>query len=167
MSKKSRYNVYGTLQGTYRPSEVNSLGEPKYQGNHPPVYRSSYERQCFYLLEQNPNVIWWKSESTVIPYISPIDNKKHSYYIDLTFCALDKNTGEETIFLIEVKPEAQTVPPVKTPRQHQKTFVTACKRYAINVAKWNAAYKFAVGHGYKFFIWTEQSMKEYFPRELN
>lgn len=167
MAKKSRYNIYGTLQGTYNPSALNQYGEKKYQGRQNPTYRSSYERQCFYLLEKNPGVSWWKSEATVIPYMSPIDGKKHSYYMDLTFAAPDKETGEETIYLVEVKPVAQTIPPVKTPRMHQKTYVSSCKRYAINVAKWNAAYTFAKSRGYKFFIWTEENMFEYTPRDMN
>lgn len=167
MAKKSRYNIYGTLQGTYNPSALNQYGEKKYQGKHDPIYRSSYERQCFYLLEQNAGVNWWKSEATVIPYMSPIDGKKHSYYMDLTFSAIDKESGLETIYLVEVKPKAQTIPPVKTPRMHQKTYVTACKRYGINVAKWNAAYNFAKDRGYKFYIWTEEDMFEYVPRDMN
>lgn len=167
MARRSRYNVYGTLQGVYNPTAVNSYGEKKYQGKHDPVFRSSYERQCFYLLETNPNINWWKSEATVIPYLSPIDNKKHSYYMDLTFEAISKETNEPQIFLIEIKPMAQTEPPVKGPRQHQKTFVSACKRYAINVAKWNAAYNYAKDHGYKFHIWTEEGMFEYKPRDTN
>lgn len=163
MPARSRYNIYGTLQGTYKPTALNQSGERKYQGRHDPTYRSSYERQCFYLLEQNPGVRWWRSEATVIPYISPIDRRRHSYYMDLTFEAIDKKTGLPQIYMIEVKPNSQTVAPVKTPRQHTKTYVTACKRWAVNVAKWNAAYDFAVNKGYKFYIWTELRMFEWKP----
>lgn len=166
MPKRSRYNVFGTLQGTFNPSAVNSSGEPKYQGKHAPIYRSSYERQCFHLLEKHPGIIWWKSEATVIPYMSVIDGKKHSYYMDLTFEAIDKETGLPQVFLVEVKPDAQTIPPVKTTKQRQTTFVTACKRYGVNISKWNAAYEYAKKRGYKFFIWTEQRMFEYQPRDL-
>ena len=164
--KRTKYNIYGTLQGIFHPSKLNYLGERKYQGKQNPIYRSSYEKQCFHLLENNANIIWWKSEATVIPYISPIDNKPHRYYIDLTFCARDKNTGENKIYLIEVKPEEQTVKPVKKPRQRTKTFITQAKTYAVNIAKWNAAYKYAQQRGYKFYLWTEIQTKPYIPEVI-
>lgn len=167
MPKRSKYNVYGTLRGIYTPAALNVNGEKKYRGKQQPVYRSSYERQCFYLLENNPGVIWWSSEETVIPYKSPIDGRRHSYFMDLTFEAVDKKTNSPQIFLVEVKPDVQTIPPVKGKGMHMKTYVTACKRYAINVAKWNAAYEFAKTRNYKFYIWTEVRMFEYTPRTSN
>lgn len=167
MPKRSKYNIFGTLQGIYKPSALNRNGEQKYQGRRPPLFRSSYEKQCFYLLEQNPGVLWWKSEATVIPYISPIDHKRHLYYMDLTFEAIDAKTQKPQVFLVEIKPDSQTTQPVKGPRQHTKTFITACKTYGVNVAKWNAAYDYAMKNGYKFFIWTEKRMFEWKPVKLN
>ena len=30
----------------------------------------------------NPDVLKWGSEETVIPYVSPLDNKIHRYFVD-------------------------------------------------------------------------------------
>lgn len=166
MPKRTKYSPYGTEQGVYRPQALNAKGEKKYQGRQPPIFRSSYEKQCFYILERNPGVLWWQSENTKVNYINPLDGKSHTYFIDLTFRAIDKNTGDFTTFLVEVKPKSQTQPPIQSKRKQKKTLETEVKTYLINIAKWNAAYKFAQAHGYKFYIWTEQDMFEYVPKKV-
>lgn len=158
MAKKSKYNIFGTEQGIYKPSALNQKGELKYAGKLPPTYRSSYEKQCFYLLEKHPEINWWKSEATIIKYISPLDGNYHNYFIDLTFEADDANTGKPITFFVEVKPSAQTKRPIRTPKKRSKTFITECKTYAVNVAKWNAAKSWADKVNGKFFIWTETGM---------
>ena len=167
MAQRSKYNIFGVEQGIYSPSALNAKGEPKFQGRQKPIFRSSYEKQCFYLLEQNPGVLWWKSESNTVKYLNPLDGNYHTYFIDLTFRAVDKGTGNFTTFLVEVKPHSQTVPPIMTPRKRKKTFETEAKTYIINISKWNAAYDFCKKHGYKFYIWTEKDMFPYEPRKLN
>jgi hypothetical protein len=165
MPKRTKYSIYGTEHGQFKPSALNIQGEPKFQGRQAPVYRSSYEKQCFYLLEQNPGVIWWKSESSLIPYINPLDGKRHTYYVDLTFRAVDRETQELTTFLVEVKPKSQTQPPKMGARKRKKTLETETKVYITNIAKWNAAYEFCKKHGYKFYIWTEVDMFPYIPQK--
>lgn len=57
----------------------------KYLGNKDNiVYRSSWEKTVMINLDTNPNVWKWTSEETVIPYISPIDNRPHKYFMDFT-----------------------------------------------------------------------------------
>lgn len=162
MPKRSKYNIFGTLQGVFHPQALNSEGVRKYIGTRPPIFRSSYERNCFLLLEKHPGVKSWSSETTTVPYISPLDQRKHTYFVDLTFTAMAEDGSLET-FIVEVKPYSQTIPPVKKPRQRLDTFNTQAKTWVINVAKWNAAYAFAKKHGYKFYIWHEQGITYWEP----
>lgn len=164
MSKRTKYNIFGTEQGVFQPQALNKDGGLKYIGKHTPMFRSSYEKQCFYILERNPNVLWWKSESTAIPYHNGLDSARHNYFVDLTFGAYDKE-GKIQTYLVEIKPESQAVPPVKTPRKQKKTLEMEVKRWIINRSKWNAAAAYAKMHGYKFYIWTEQRMFEWVPTE--
>ena len=54
----------------------------KYKGNvNNIIWRSTWERSLMKFLDINPDVIQWSSEETVIPYISPVDNKMHRYFI--------------------------------------------------------------------------------------
>jgi hypothetical protein len=46
------------------------------------VYRSSYELKFMKWCDMNSSVKRWASEEIVIPYISPIDGKKHRYFPD-------------------------------------------------------------------------------------
>ena len=57
--------------------------------------------------DKNEKILKWSSEEIVIPYISPIDNKKHRYFPDFL---IQTTKGW---FLIEVKPQIQTKPPKK------------------------------------------------------
>ena len=71
------------------------------------IYRSSWEVKVMKYLDDHPGVIWWGSEELVIPYWSPVDNKKHRYFPDFVAKIKQKN-GMIKTFVIEVKPEAQT-----------------------------------------------------------
>ena len=63
----------------------------KYVGNKDNiVYRSSWEKVMMINLDNNPNVWKWTSEETVIPYISPLDNRRHKYYMDLPYSTKTK-----------------------------------------------------------------------------
>ena len=70
------------------------------------VYRSLWERQAFRWCESNPNVVRWNSEEVVIPYKWQVDGRIHRYFVDLL---IEMKNGE--IYLIEIKPKKETVPP--------------------------------------------------------
>ena len=57
--------------------------------------------------DRSTNVLKWNSEEIAIPYISPIDKKRHRYFPDFLI-QTDKGWT-----LIEVKPQVQTKPPKK------------------------------------------------------
>ena len=93
-------------QGKFQPKNP-----AKYKGDPTNViYRSGWELKLMMYLDTQPNVLQWSSEEVIIPYVSPIDNRIHRYYVDFY---VKKRTpgGKIEEMLIEVKPEAQMVEP--------------------------------------------------------
>jgi hypothetical protein len=144
MNKNSNYK-----QGIFYP-----LSKEKYKGSTPIVYRSSLELKVFRWLDRNTNIISWGSESVVIPYISPVDNKLHRYFVDANIVLKEDNTIQK--YLIEIKPAAQVLPPTKSNRKSPKTILYENVTYSINQAKWAAAREWCKKHNYKFLIITEK-----------
>tara|TARA_B100000287_G_C20496854_1_gene727427 strand:- start:312 stop:755 length:444 start_codon:yes stop_codon:yes gene_type:complete len=125
----------------------------KYLGDYSNVfYRSLWERQAFKWCENNPRVKAWNSEEVVIPYVASQDKKMHRYFVDLL---IEMNNGD--IFLVEIKPKNQTKPPKK--RRKTKKYINEVLTYVKNQDKWQAANKFAEHKGWKFQIWTEDTLK--------
>lgn len=136
-------------QAFYRPKNPR-----KYKGDPTQiVYRSSWEKRVMLWLDMHPACIEWSSETTVIPYRSPVDEKMHRYFVDFTVTMRQKN-GEAKTFLLEVKPASQTVRPTKG-KKREKTFLNEALTYEVNNAKWEAARKYASERGMEFLIVTE------------
>ena len=114
-------------------------------------YRSSYELKFMKFVDKNPGIVLANSEGIVIPYVSPIDNKVHRYYID--FIIKNKNNK---VFLVEIKPYSQTQKP--KPGKNKRTYIEAYKTYLVNQAKWKAAKEFAKRKGWEFKIITEKEL---------
>jgi len=138
-------------QGVYKP--VNSQ---KYKGAGSPEYRSSWELKFFTWCDKNPNVLKWGSETVIVPYISPIDNKVHRYFVD-NIVSIKEGNDIKT-YLIEIKPSKQTKPPVPSKRKKKSTIIYENYMYAINQAKWSAAKKFAKSKNIEFIILTENQL---------
>ena len=119
-------------------------------------YMSSYELKCFKFLDTHPSIIKVSSEPFAIPYLSPKDDKIHRYYPDL----IVKNK-DGTIFLVEIKPHSQTIPP-KIPKTNRKSslerYARELETYNINIAKWQSAAKFCNEKNIKFLILTEKHL---------
>lgn len=119
------------------------------------IYRSGLELKFFRFCDLNTNVIKWGSENVVVPYLSPIDNKVHKYYVDNLVFIKEGDTIKK--YLIEIKPDAQTRPP--TIKYKKKAhLIYANKQYAVNKAKWIHAEKFCDKHGLEFKIITEKDL---------
>ena len=73
------------------------------------VYRSLWERKFMVYLDTNPDILEWGSEEIVVPYISPIDGKRHRYFPDFYVKTIN---GDH--FIVEIKPKYQTKPPRKS-----------------------------------------------------
>lgn len=139
------------LKGKFKPKNPN-----KYKGDPTNIiYRSSWELQYLMSLDNDPSVIQYSSEETIIPYISPIDMKKHSYFVDFY---VKKKTDKGIVeFLVEIKPKAQTVPPA-VQNKPTKKYIKEVQTWGVNDAKWKAAKTFANSKGWDFIILTEDNL---------
>ena len=151
MKRKKKYKYSNYKQGIYRP-----VDRQKYAGNRLPQYRSSWELKFFQWCDKNPNVVEWSSESVVVPYKSPIDNRVHRYFIDSK--VLLKEGDNNVNYLVEIKPSQQTKPPVPSKRKKPSTVLYEKMTYAINQAKWDAARQFAKKRNMSFIILTENEL---------
>ena len=106
--------------------------------------------------DSNPSVIRWDSEETVIPYRCGTDKKIHRYFLDFRIMVKNKD-GVEKIYLVEIKPDAQTKPPV-FPGKQTKRYLTESMTYIKNQSKWQAATNYARERGWEFIILTEHHL---------
>ena len=126
------------------------------------VCRSNWERTFCNYCDTNDNIVTWASEEFSIPYISPIDNKRHRYYPDFLIKVKESN-GKLKKNVIEIKPRKQTVKPKmktdsrKRPRM-TKSFAKELENYALNQAKWKYAREFCKDNSLEFKIITEDQL---------
>lgn len=129
----------------------------KYKGDPTNViYRSSWESRVMNYLDNNPAVLEWSSEETVIPYISPVDNKRHRYFVDFWVKAKTKD-GNTKVMLLEVKPKHQTKEPTKKSKITRK-YITEVMTWGVNQAKWAAAEEYCADRGWEFRLITEDEL---------
>ena len=94
MRKTYRKNKPKYHQGFYKP-----INPSKYKGESwNIIFRSNLELKCFEHIDLNRDVLKWNSEEVVVPYLSPIDNRYHRYFVDLW---IQTAKGQ---FIIEIKP---------------------------------------------------------------
>ena len=138
-----------TYKGKFHPTK-----RKKYKGDiNNIVYRSLWERKFMAYCDNNDDIVEWGSEELIVPYISPLDGKRHRYFPD--FYIKTKN-GDK--FMVEIKPKKYTKPPKKKKRV-TKAFLHEVKEWARNSAKWEAAQSICKRNGWKFLIITEDHLK--------
>lgn len=150
----STWSIYqkmaGLIQGLFNPKHPEKvIGNVKNM-----VYRSSYELKYMMMLDNDESVVRYSSEEVVIPYFSPIDNRRHRYFIDFYVERLLPDGTIEKV-LIELKPSHQVMPPKQLGNRRKKTFIKEVTTYAVNQAKWDAAIKYAKQNGMTFRVLTE------------
>lgn len=125
----------------------------KYVGNINNVtYRSSWELKYLFELDNDPNVIEFSSEETIIPYQAG-DGKVRRYFVDFK---VKRRVGDAIITeLIEIKPHKETIPPVMTEGKRTKTKIYEALTWDTNQRKWAAARRFCEKKGWQFRIVTE------------
>tara|TARA_R110000822_G_scaffold3972_15_gene17003 strand:+ start:534 stop:971 length:438 start_codon:yes stop_codon:yes gene_type:complete len=139
-------------KGYFKP--INSS---KYLGNPTNiVYRSRWELRLMSYLDKHPDVIGWASEEHVVPYISPLDRRKHKYYPD--FYVKRKINGKIKESLVEVKPKIQTMPPKIQKNSRSRRYLMEVRAWGVNEAKWNAANEYCKDRGWDFKIMTEYEL---------
>lgn len=143
-------------KGRYKPKNPQKyIGDPTEI-----IYRSLLERRYMVQYDMSPNVLEWKSELTIIPYISPADGKLHRYFVD--FWIKYKDNDKIKTAIIEVKPLSQTKPPKapKNTRKASRRFLKETLTWAINSAKWEAADAWCKANKCDgFFIYTEKGFE--------
>ena len=139
-------------QGIYKP-----MNPKKYKGDPTKiVYRSGLEFRFMRYLDTTESVVSWSSEEMTVPYISPIDGKRHRYFPDFQMEVLDKDKKRKK-YLIEVKPDSQCRPP-KPQKKPTKGYIYEVQEWGKNSAKWEAAKKWCASHDYTFQILTEKDL---------
>jgi len=142
----------GFRQGIFRPQNMH-----KYMGSKNPIYRSGWELKFFRWADMNENILFWGSENIIIPYINPLDNKVHRYFVD-NFIVFKDRDGKKQKFLIEIKPSKQVAKPVVSKKKKQSTMLYEQTTWITNQAKWEAAKKWAHKKDCQFIILTEKEL---------
>ena len=141
-----------TYKGRYRV-----VNPKKYRGDiKEVVYRSSWELKFMRWCDYNSNVLEWGSETTIIPYKSPVDSKIHRYFVDFYIKVRNKD-GKASKYLIEIKPERFTKPP-PIPKRKTKRFINEVFTYGTNQAKWKYANEYCLDRGWEFLVLTEKDL---------
>jgi hypothetical protein len=129
----------------------------KYVGDYKNIiYRSSWECKVMSWLDKEPTIISWASEELVIPYISPVDGKRHRYFPDFLVKYRTSDNKLKTM-LIEVKPKKQAMEPTKKKRITPQ-YIREVATWGVNQAKWAAATELCLDRGWEFKILTEDDL---------
>jgi hypothetical protein len=141
----------------YHKSKYTPVHPDKYAGDPTAIIcRSSWERKFAHWCDHSPHVVKWLSEEIVIPYVCPTDNRIHRYFVDFKVQIKNKD-GVVRTYLIEIKPEIQTRPPIPPKRQTQK-YLKEVMTWGKNEAKWKAAENYAKDRGWQFMVFTEKHL---------
>ena len=135
-------------QGIFTP-----MNREKYKGRDYPRYLSSWELKFFRFCDSESSVLEWSSESIIIPYLNPVDNRVHNYITDAVIKMKTRDGVKK--FLVEVKPHKQTIKPLdkvsKKTGKPLKSSLYEKLTFIKNTAKWDAE-----KNGAKNMIWNLQ-----------
>ena len=120
------------------------------------VYRSSWELKVLQWLDNHPDVISFSSEEIIIPYVSPADGRYHRYFPDF-FVKIRSKDGTIKSMILEVKPHAQAIEPVKKTKI-TKRYINEVVTYGVNQAKWKAAEEYCKDRKWEFKVLTEHDL---------
>lgn len=123
----------------------------KYKGkkeDEPIIYRSGLEYKFMRMCDLTPSILKWSSETLCIPY--QFEGKQRRYFIDFI---VETDKGE--IWLVEIKPYSQVMPPNRFAADADKHL------WMKNSAKWKAAIAYASKFSnMQFKIITERFFKQ-------
>jgi len=123
----------------------------KYIGDINKIFaRSSWELTVMRFFDVSTAVKCWKSEETVVPYLSPLDSRVHEYWPDFYVEFVDK-AGEIKKELVEVKPRHESEEKYAKSQRSKDALI-------INTAKWKAASLYCESRGMTFRVITEHSI---------
>lgn len=144
-----------SYKGKFKPKNPQ-----KYQGDsNNIVYRSSWECRVMDWLDKRPDVVSWSSEEMCIPYVSPVDGRRHRYFPDF-IVKVRKSNNEIQTMMIEVKPEKQSRPPQKKSRV-TKQYIQEVVTWGVNQAKWKSAIEYCRDRKWQFLVMTSTDGTEF------
>lgn len=113
-------------------------------------------------MDKNDKILKWGSENFVIPYIDETRNfETHRYVVDLFFEIADATkNGLPIRWLIEIKPESQSVMPKQTKRKSVQKIISESIVVKRNQCKWRAAVAFCKSKGWHFGVYTEKGINK-------
>ena len=133
-------------QGFYTPKNAQ-----KYIGKRTPRYRSGWELTFMTFCDTNSNVLYWASESMIVPYQHPFTGKPTNYIPDF-FVVYENKFGKKIAEVVEIKPKKQSLIESKVASAKDRMVV------AINHAKWRAANAYCKAQGFTFRVITEDDL---------
>jgi hypothetical protein len=133
------------------------VNKKKYKGDVFPCARSSWEQNFYRWCDFNESVTAWSVESLALEYFDPVKSKNRRYYPDVIMSVRDKS-GKDRIYIVEIKPYSQVMPPKMVNTKKEKTKINEMKTYITNRAKWKAAELYCKKRGYIFKILTENDI---------
>jgi len=127
------------------------------------IFRSSWERSFFNLLDRTESILEWSSEEICITYINPVDRRKHRYFPDI-YMKFKTHDGRIREKIVEIKPYEQTIKPTIKESWSQKKKVETAGDWLKNCAKWASAREWCLrekhvsGRDISFEILTEKDI---------
>ena len=83
--------------------------------------------------DRNEDIIYWASEELGIPYVNPIDRKRHTYYPDFII-----KTSKGKRYMIEINHHTNKKTKVRSKKS--KGFMRESLEYIKNVSKWQKSW---------------------------
>jgi hypothetical protein len=127
------------------------INPEKYVGKGTPHYRSSWEHVTMRMLDTNPSILKWASESIHINYKNPFTNKATIYVPDFFVMYIDAKNKQHAE-LWEIKPTKETT--MEAAGRSKKAQAAAI----LNQFKWQAAQAYCKANGLSFRVITEQDL---------
>lgn len=127
------------------------INPEKYVGKGQPHYRSSWEHVAMRMLDNNPAILKWASESIHINYRNPFTNKNTIYVPDFFVLYMDANNKQHAE-LWEIKPTKETT--MEAAGKNKRAQAMAI----LNHYKWQAAQAYCKANGLYFRIITENEL---------
>lgn len=127
------------------------LNPEKYVGKGQPKYRSSWEHAAMRMLDGNPGILKWASESIHINYKNPFTNRQTIYVPDFFVLYMDANNKQHAE-LWEIKPTKETT--LEAAGNSKRAQAAAI----LNSFKWQAAQAYCKANGLYFRIITENDL---------
>lgn len=153
------------LQGYFKPKNRD-----KYIGNPDTIiFRSSYEKILFIILDMDDNVARWNSEGIKIKYFYPVDKKFHTYYPDVY---VEKKNAEGKI--VKILGEVKAIKFITAPKKpthtatlkQKKAYLKEMAGFVKNMCKKGAAEKWCKERNFIYHFYTDAFFRKFSLTQL-